>query len=337
MKQQKTEEKQYFDFLWSLVRQVESLAPEGTAVSTRKIRRINGCVIDGIQIRRHDSTLSPAVYVKPYFTRYQRGADIRELAEHICRVCLDADKTPELNLEFFRNYSNLKGTIVYKVINYTANQHLLAGLPHIRILDLAIVYYCLIDRDEYFTSFVIRNQDLKTWGIPSQQLFREAAVNTPELLPPRVCPLNEILRDMMEEHIRELELGEVGEEVEQDRQFFQEEARILSQGDDEMPEIFVLTNEAKIQGAACMFYENVLMEFAGKIGSDLIVIPSSVHEVLLLPDRVFRGKAESRLRHDLIRDFDQMVCDVNRTEVAPDEVLSDHVYFYSRDAHRLSL
>ena len=204
MKQQKTEEKQYFDFLWSLVRQVESLAPEGTAVSTRKIRRINGCVIDGIQIRRHDSTLSPAVYVKPYFTRYQRGADIRELAEHICRVCLDADKTPELNLEFFRNYSNLKGTIVYKVINYTANQHLLAGLPHIRILDLAIVYYCLIDRDEYFTSFVIRNQDLKTWGIPSQQLFREAAVNTPELLPPRVCPLNEILRDMMEEHIRNI-------------------------------------------------------------------------------------------------------------------------------------
>jgi hypothetical protein len=337
MKQQVTEEKQYFEFLRALVRQVQDLAPEGTAVCSRKIRRINGCIIDGLQIRRRDSTLSPTVYVRPYFSQYRNGTGIRELAENICRICLDTEENPELNLEFFRNYSNLKGTIAYKVINYAANRELLADIPHIRVLDLAVVYYCLIDRDEYFTSFVIRSRDLKTWGITEQKLFREAAVNTPKLLPPRVRPLNEILRSMMEEHIRALELGEDGEDALRDRHFCREEARILSQDDEGVPEIYVLTNEAKIQGAACMLYENVLKEFAEKIGSDLIVIPSSVHEVLLLPDKVFRGPSESRMHQELIRDFDRMVCDVNRTEVVPDEVLSDHVYFYLRDEQKLSL
>ena len=87
MKQQVTEEKQYFEFLRALVRQVQDLAPEGTAVCSRKIRRINGCIIDGLQIRRRDSTLSPTVYVRPYFSQYRNGTGIRELAENICRIC----------------------------------------------------------------------------------------------------------------------------------------------------------------------------------------------------------------------------------------------------------
>jgi hypothetical protein len=337
MKQQEEEEKRYRDFLRALVQQVTELVPEGASVRTRQIRRINGCVIDGLQIRSSDSTLSPTVYVRQYFAQYQSGSTIRELAENICRICLDAKSVPELSPDYFRNYANLKGTIVYKIINYESNRELLAGIPHFRMLDLAAVYYCLIDRDAYFTSFVIRNQDLNAWGIPEAKLFREAAVNTPRLLPPRICPMNEILRGMMEEHIHSLQIGEEEDEAGRDRFLCEEQAEFLSEVDDEVPEIYVLTNEAKIQGAACMFYDNVLQEFAEKSGSNLIVIPSSVHEVLLLPDREFGYSANTYRRGDLMRDLDEMVRDVNRSEVAPDEVLSDHVYFYDRYQHRLSL
>jgi hypothetical protein len=93
------------------------------------------------------------------------------------------------------------------------------------------------------------------------------------------------------------------------------------------PRMYILTNQKGINGASCLLYENVIRQFAGQINSDLYILPSSIHEIILIPKKQNMKKET----------FTQMVEDVNRTQVAVEEVLSDHVYHYSREKDRILL
>lgn len=89
----------------------------------------------------------------------------------------------------------------------------------------------------------------------------------------------------------------------------------------------VLSNERRIHGAVCMLYPGVLKEMADRIGGDFFIIPSSVHEVILLPD------ADKGLNEGL----KQLIREVNSTQVAPEEVLSDTLYRYDRAEGRVMM
>ncbi len=87
---------------------------------------------------------------------------------------------------------------------------------------------------------------------------------------------------------------------------------------DAVPEIYVISNELRIQGAAVIFYTDVLEHFAAEKNSDLILLPSSIHEWLVLTE-ASAGE---------IRELEAMIRDANRQVVLPEEILSDHVYKY---------
>lgn len=89
----------------------------------------------------------------------------------------------------------------------------------------------------------------------------------------------------------------------------------------------ILSNARRVHGAACVLYPGVLERLAWKEGRDLYVIPSSVHEMILLPDI---GAQQPMELKEIIRE-------VNRTQVDPAEVLSDSLYRYSRAEGRLSI
>ena len=74
-----------------------------------------------------------------------------------------------------------------------------------------------------------------------------------------------------------------------------------------------------------MLYPGVLKAFAEKLEQDFYVLPSSVHETILVP----AGKGTDK---DTLR---EIVTDINRTQVAEDEVLADSVYYYSRSKDQL--
>ena len=89
----------------------------------------------------------------------------------------------------------------------------------------------------------------------------------------------------------------------------------------------VLTNEKRTQGAACMLYPELLAQLAGKEERSFYIFPSSVHEVILMPD-TGRGEAES---------FKQMIVEINDAQVAPEEVLSDSLYYYDLAEKRVKI
>ena len=85
-------------------------------------------------------------------------------------------------------------------------------------------------------------------------------------------------------------------------------------------EKYVLTNNTRLNGAACIFYEDVLKKFADTLQTDLYILPSSIHEVILLPKLA---------RYDAMN-LEDMVREVNTDGVSREEVLSDKVYIYRR-------
>lgn len=83
--------------------------------------------------------------------------------------------------------------------------------------------------------------------------------------------------------------------------------------------MMVLSNESRVNGACQMLNISKLQEMANNFEDDLCIIPSSIHEVIIMPKKFLKG-----------RDVKSMICEVNHNEVLPEEVLSDHPYYFSR-------
>lgn len=97
--------------------------------------------------------------------------------------------------------------------------------------------------------------------------------------------------------------------------------------EDDICPMYVATNSKKLNGACVMLYDGLLRDFARKVGRSFYIIPSSIHEVILIPDTLDMD----------IRYMKAMVKEVNGTEVALDEVLSDNVYRYDIDTDRIEM
>lgn len=94
--------------------------------------------------------------------------------------------------------------------------------------------------------------------------------------------------------------------------------------EDSQDTIFVLKNNTMVNGAAEILNDDTRQEIAEKIG-DFYVLPSCIHETIIIPKDA--GMELDELEH--------MVQEVNYTQVAPDERLSDHVYEYDAKEHEL--
>ena len=89
--------------------------------------------------------------------------------------------------------------------------------------------------------------------------------------------------------------------------------------------MYVGTNPERILGASILMYETYLEDLAAQIEDDLCIAPSSIHEVHIFPLSLVQPSK-----------IIEIVRDVNRTVVLPQEKLSDSVYIYRRGTHAIS-
>lgn len=184
-------------------------------------------------------------------------------------------------------------------------------------MDLAVSCCCL-DRltPMEIESTKVTWDMLKDWDISPEELFRLGEESSRRQLPPMIEPMSDVLKSFLVEEF----LAGARENMEKALEEAQEEyMRLFGIQNPSVPEIYVLSNELRIGGAAVIFYTDVLGEFAEEIGSSLILLPSSIHEWLVLPDS---GNCD-------LTSLENMVREANRKVVMEDEVLSDHIYYYS--------
>ncbi len=252
---------------------------------------------------------------------YQRGTSESLLIRKVVDIYEESrinDTAPILNtlLEF----DNAKDRLFIKLINEDKNRRLLKDIPHRIVQDLAIVYLVYMDVSTEFSSTVtVTNTLLKTWDIDEKTLYTQAVLNTPRLNCTEMCPMQEFIK----EHIPAEQTPDTFAMDVTEYNFDNFTMKIDS--GDGMP-LYIVTNKSKIFGAASLLLPHV-MEKIGEFLGSFYVLPSSIHEVLIIP-------ASSAMEtSELIG----MVRQINETELLPEEVLSDNIYLYDKDEKTFSV
>lgn len=203
-------------------------------------------------------------------------------------------KAPEIDVDSYLNYSNVRERLTIQLIGIAGNDYL-ADIPHLVIEDMAVVYRIVVDHSDNFASVLITDDMMHTWDITKEQLHEDAVSSAMQRYPASLRSMREVLADMM------------GVEVE------------MLPDTDEMP-LYVATS-SPVNGAACLVYEGFLQSIAKKVGGNYYVLPSSIHEFLVVPDSREIDKEA----------LNAMVCDINATEVSVKDKLTDSIYHYNAE------
>ena len=297
---------EYKEFVEYIKMNAGYIAGEGGNITINHVIKNNGCEMDGLVIMEKGKDIAPTIYLDSFYELYTNGENIKNIIRQIEVIYEQNKNNVTFDVNILKHFDTIKDKIVYKVVNYRSNEKLLEQVPHKRILDLAVVFYCLLD-NEYGRSAtaLIYNNNLKNWNVTIDDVYKAALKNTPDLLHSKISSMAALFE--------KCGVNVDGEEVDLK---------------DYVPsDMYVLTNESKLNGAACILYENVLYDFVQKLGADLYILPSSVHEVILLP------KLSMFEKDELVN----MVKEVNTEGVAADEVLSDHVYEYNRTERLITM
>ncbi|QHI73078.1 DUF5688 family protein [Aminipila terrae] len=287
-----------------LISEVSKLMGDGFNVDLKNIKKNNGLTLEALNIVEKGSNVGPLFYLNGYDEKY-KDRTVEEIAKDIIGKYMGS-KNISFTLGSFMEFNNVKDKITFKLINAEMNKELLKNVPHSDYLDLTLVYQVQLDiKDDGNPTILVSNTLLESWKISKGKLHEYAEQNTSKLLPYEIQSMEDLI-------------GEMVGMLEEDVQALKDENSNV---------MYVLTNKKKINGAACLLYDDVLKNFAEKHNCDFYMLPSSTHEVLLIPDNNLVNSKE----------LQAMVKEVNATEVAPDEVLSNNVYYYSRKTSELSL
>lgn len=281
-------------FVQNIVDLLQKSMGETYEIRVTKVTKNNDIQLTGVILMRESDNISPTIYLEGLYAEYQNGAAIEELAEKIIAFYKEQMPDSDLNMDFFQDFEQVKDRIFYKLVSFEKNRRLLEKLPHYRWHDLAIIFYYAMEEDKVGkASITIHNHHLAMWGQSADTLYRTAHINMRSSKPELLVSMKDLLAEMAG----------------------------LQFGEDTYIPLYVLTNREKLYGASALLYSERMKELADRWQSDLLILPSSIHEVLLLPDD---GQNEYAF-------YRQMVEDVNTTQVEPEEVLSYSLYRYRRE------
>lgn len=291
-----------------LVKAVEKrMAPKGYAVSLAENKKNNVGIKPGIIIRRRGDSTGMVVYVDGYVSDIEVGilsvdnvAD--KIAEHIEDEEVATGYSEAVDFaKMLRSKESILENVRYLLVNKKWNEAELDSYPHKDYLDLAVLYEAR--NKNASMSVKITNDIMQNFGITLEELD-EAANNNRD---------SYVAQDMFGMMVSMMPFGE--EEIEEMR-------KAQANG----PQMYVLTNVQKVKGASALLYPELIEDVARKENSDLIVIPSSIHEILMV-------KASGMDKDDI----SQIVQEVNSQHVDEQERLSDHAYFYKRGSLQITL
>ena len=151
---------------------------------------------------------------------------------------------------------------------------------------------------------------MESWNLTVKDLYQLAGVNTPRLFPPSIRTMEDVLQEVLEPMNESYPIYEEEEDITQEIPFHIESPHSM----------YILSNSSGINGASALLYPQVIEKFSNSIKSNVYILPSSIHEVILVPFQEEIDKSQ----------LTQMVNEVNETQVSKEEVLSSSVYYYDR-------
>ena len=298
------------------------------SITAQKIMKNNGIELTGLIFMEKGSDIAATIYLDSYYEEYEEGTPLGEIVRRLIQAYEEHRPAEKLNLDFFRDYEQVRPRLACRLVNLEKNREMLEQVPHQVWLDLAVVPCCILLGDELGCACIlIRYSHMRYWNIDEKELLEEARTNMRQILRPECVSMKDFLYEMMRQAVADqLPEAELGREAEQEQLLDRIAGLLARQRDSGRKEMFILSNTQHFYGASVLLYPDVLEHLAGgKRG--FFILPSSVHEVLLLADT---GK-ESRF--ELYR----MVNEVNERNVPLEEFLSDCVYYFDRKEGKIRI
>ena len=262
---------------------------------------------ESLTVRQEGSNVGVNFNIENAFAEYEHTGDYAGvLAESTHAIMQGLENVPSVDTSELTNYEAMKEKLSIEVISAETNAELLTKIPHESMEDMAVVYrFVLESNDTGRASILVTNDMIDHMGVTHEQLKADALENAPEIRPAVIQGMSEVMREMMGPEAFEM-FG-------------------LPEEQEEM--MYVATVPDKNSGAGVLAYQDFMDQAAEKLGGDFYILPSSIHEILLVPDN--GDKAADDLR--------DMVREVNATQVSPEEKLTDNVYHYDSKEHVFEL
>lgn len=262
------------------------------------VHKNNGITLWAVSVMDEDNNIAPSIYLERYYQLYLKGRTVEELTHLILAENFRKQIRRPIDTEIFQDPDAVCDRVLFRVINYDMNEEFLKEVPYRRLLDLAIIYYLEVEDPAIGKATVIlRSREAQRLGLSEETLFRNALANTPRVKPARIESMTSALISLAEGQCM------AGLPAEED-----------------LP-MYIAGNDDRVFGAAVIAYPDCFRAIADSLGSDLYIIPSSIHELILIATTERFGHGE----------LSEMVMEINATQVPPQEVLSNHVYTYVRD------
>ena len=269
-----------------LLNTIKNLVDNKTEVTSQMVQKGN-TTLTGISIGK--GKIRPTVYMEHYEELFESDG-YGAVAKEMVKLCKEIG-VPDIDEQEITSWDYVKNNLQLCVAPKGINKDFVT-IPY---LDLELYFRVKVFEDG---TYKVNEIMLSSWGVTKDDLLT-FVMQTSKYT---VNSMRDKVIEMM------IEFGASEEEIEEMR-------------NNATPDQTVVTSENNVNGASAIYNKKILKEVADKYKSDLYIIPSSIHEILLIPTK-FGGEKE---------DMDNMVKEVNATQVEPHEVLADHVYIFRRD------
>lgn len=289
---------EYKQFKEKLRREVQREVGAGAEVFFQKIKRNNQVRQEGMVVREKGDGISSILPVFELYGKYQESKSMRQVVTAALKMLEEKPKILEKSLP--KTWAEARGKIHAELVYYDWNKDALENVPYQRFLNFAVVYRMEVPMlEECEAGMRVNHHLMEMWGITKEQLHKTAMENL-ENETYQIRLISKVLGELM--------------------------GTVLEMPEDTTGE-YVLSNARCRYGAVGMLRKDILQGFSERIGGNFYILPSSVHELILVPE-IFPICTEY---------LKEMVGEVNESAVVREEWLSEDVYYYDCEKHEVKI
>jgi len=304
----------YKEFLQVIQDEVRKNMPASYKVMLSTVIKNNDSKLDALSILPTGVSVAPNIYLKQYYEEYQSGRELSSIVQLIIKLSKVSMEIEKEMLPDISDFNSIADLITYRLVNWHMNLEKIRKLPYKDLEDLVKIYYLVIKSDSNaIESIAITDALLEKWSVFTDKIDEHANRNTPTLFPASIRGMNEVIKELVFNGLPDADRESLS-------QGDYDELMEMFNTNNESDQMYILSNNNKINGASTLLYPKLLHDFAVSINMNFYILPSSIHECILVPDK---GTMDKQALKDMVEE-------VNCSQVAADEVLSNEVYFYNR-------
>ena len=302
--------KEFMQYIADNVKDYLPPAFENADVTVEEVHKNNDTLLHGIIIRNEDEQACPRIYLDQMYEDYKMGKDLDECVGDVADVRVEAD-APELAqyMDYLKDYENAKPMLQVRLCDPEKNKEANKERVLTKCGDFVATYNLNLNQNKRgVASIPVGTAMLELWNVTKEQLHQDA-MQADKMRTPTFVSVEDVVMNLTDPtYVAHNYLEDSKDTM-----------------DVEPNSLFCLSNENKFNGASYIIHEDITQKIGEMIGGDYYVLPSSIHETLIVPDTGL---------HD-VNELEAMVKEVNETQVAPDEILSDKVQHYDSKEHIL--